>query len=215
MNKRRIGLVMMLVGILAALAGLALGGYNLWDDKRAGEEAESVLVEFARHREAIVTTPGPEPEPDETPAPTPEPDREMPVFELDGYRYIGTVSIPAIELELPVQEDWSLQLLKLTPCRYKGTVYREDLIICAHNYATHFGRLKNLLPGDEVLFTDVEGSEYRYTVTLLEDLAGTAVEEMESGEWDLTLFTCTLGGRTRVTVRCTLAESAGTQSVSP
>jgi sortase A len=28
------------------------------------------------------------------------------------------------------------------------------------------------------------------------------VEEMESDEWDLTLFTCTIGGKSRVTIRC-------------
>ena len=30
----------------------------------------------------------------------------------------------------------------------------------------------------------------------------TAVEDMISGEYDLTLFTCTYGGENRVTVRC-------------
>ena len=28
---------------------------------------------------------------------------------------------------------------------------------------------------------------------------------MTSGDWDLTLFTCTYGGQERYTVRCTLA----------
>ena len=137
----------------------------------------------------------------------PDSDRELPVLEVDGYRYIGIVSIPVIDVTMPVQEDWSPALLKTSPCRYMGSPYQGDLIICAHNYATHFGRLKNLLPGDEVIFTDVEGNEFRYTVVELETLAGTAVEEMERGVWDLTLFTCTLGGQMRVTVRCELLEN--------
>jgi sortase A len=37
---------------------------------------------------------------------------------------------------------------------------------------------------------------------ILEILRPTAVEEMISGDWDLTLFTCTIGGATRVTIRC-------------
>ena len=209
MIKRRLGAFLIIIGVLVAAAGVAWAGYNLWDDQRAGAEAEGVLEAIARNYETIMVTPGPVREEASMPAPepTPDPDREMPVLEVNGSRYVGTVSIPAIEVELPVQDSWSLPLLKLSPCRYKGTVYRSDLIICAHNYATHFGRLKNLLPGDTVIFTDVEGNAYRYTVTLLEDLAGTAVEEMESGDWDLTLFTCTLGGRTRVTVRCRLVEN--------
>ena len=114
--------------------------------------------------------------------------------------------MPAIGIELPVQDSWSLSLLKSAPCRYKGSAYRGDLIICAHNYATHFGRLGNLLPGDEVIFIDMEGTAFRYAVAEKETLAGTAVEEMESGEWDLTLFTCTFGGQARTTVRCNLLQ---------
>ena len=75
------------------------------------------------------------------------------------------------------------------------------MIICAHNYVTHFGRLRNLLPGDQVIFTDIDGDEFYYTVAEMDTLPGTAVEEMESGDWDLTLFTCTMGGQSRVTVR--------------
>jgi len=40
----------------------------------------------------------------------------------------------------------------------------------------------------------------------VETLQPTAVEEMCSGDWDLTLFTCTLGGKFRVTVRCDRVE---------
>ena len=29
------------------------------------------------------------------------------------------------------------------------------------------------------------------------------IEEMAAGDWDLTLFTCTLGGQARLTLRCT------------
>ena len=41
----------------------------------------------------------------------------------------------------------------------------------------------------------------------------TSVQEMTDGDWDLTLFTCTVGGKSRVTVRCVLAEGeAGTNA---
>ena len=202
MSKRRVGLVIMIVSIVAVTAGLGLSGYNLWDNYRAGIQAYAVLETIVRHQEEVAAA-----DPNETtPGRPPDLDRKLPTLEVDGHRYIGTVSIPVIDVVLLVQEDWSLELLKTSPCRYMGSPYRGDLIICAHNYDTHFGRLKKLLPGDEVIFTDVEGNEFRYTVVELETLAGTAVEEMESGTWDLTLFTCTLGGQMRVTVRCDLLE---------
>ena len=209
MSKRCVGLVILLSGISGMAAGIGLGGYNLWDNYQAGVQADNVLDAIVQPQEETAAT-----DPNETLGASPELppncDRELTTLEVDGHRYIGTVSIPVIDVALPVQEDWSLALLKVTPCRYMGSPYQRNLIICAHNYATHFGRLKDLLPGDEVLFTDVEGNEFLYTVVELQTLAGTAVEEMESGAWDLTLFTCTLGGQTRITVRCDLLENKET-----
>ena len=203
MSKRHISLVMMTIGIVAVAAGLGLSGYNLWDNYRAGIHAYAVLDIIVQHQEeAAARNPNEAP-----PGLPPDSDRELPTLEVDGHRYIGTISIPVIDVELLVQEDWSPALLKTSPCRYAGSPYQGDLIICAHNYANHFGRLKNLLPGNEVIFTDVDGNEFRYTVVELETLAGTAVKKMESGTWDLTLFTCTLGGQMRVTVRCDLLEN--------
>ena len=40
-----------------------------------------------------------------------------------------------------------------------------------------------------------------------EVLAPTDIEGMESGDWDLTMFTCTIGGKSRVTVRCDRLEA--------
>ena len=194
-NRRRAGLVMMVIGIMTVAAGLGLGAYNLWDDYRAGLEAGAELEAIVQYQEEAIGS---------NLFSIPEPDQEMPVVEIEENGYIGTVSIPAINIKLPVHEIWNLALLKTAPCRYKGSAYQGNLIICAHNYATHFGRLKNLLPGDEVVFTDMDGNVFRYAVKKKETLAGSAVEEMERGDWDLTLFTCTIGGRTRVTVRCDL-----------
>ena len=114
------------------------------------------------------------------------------------------VEIPSLELSLPVMSDWSYPQLKKAPCRYVGSVYSHDVVICGHNYDRHFGRLKELVPGDEVRFTDMDGNVFRYSVCAVEQLAKTAVEEMQTGDWDLTLFTCTKGGVMRVTVRCAL-----------
>lgn len=127
---------------------------------------------------------------------------EMPSVQIDRFRYIGTVQIPAIGLELPVVDDWGYPQLKVAPCRYSGSVYQQNLVICGHNYSSHFGRLKNLQQGDSVVFMDMNGTVYRYKVAKIENLQRTDVREMESGGWALTLFTCTTSGIARVAVRC-------------
>ena len=127
---------------------------------------------------------------------------EMPTVEIDGVEYIGTLTIPALGLELPIVSAWSDALLDLAPCRYTGSAYLGDLIIAGHNYRGHFGSLYRLAPGDEVQFTDAAGNVFSYAVSEIQELPGTALEEMEAGDWDLTLFTCTLSRTSRVTIRC-------------
>ena len=123
--------------------------------------------------------------------------------------YIGTLSIPALELSLPVMSQWSYPKLRIAPCRYAGSAYQGNLILSAHNYSSHFGQIGTLQAGDRVTFTDVDGNVFLYSVAEIQILQPGDVEEMLSGGWALTLFTCTLGGRTRVTVRCEEAADAG------
>lgn len=196
MSRRNGAAILISIGCLFLIAALTLGGYNLWDDHRAEQTVSGILEQLPKNQ----------PEPEQKPEPVPDyllnPDMDMPTVEIDGYLYIGKVSIPSLNLELPVMDAWDYTRMKIAPCRYTGTAYRPGFVICAHNYASHFGRLKNLAPGDAVTFTDMAGNEFSYEVAEVETLAPTAVEEMKSEDWDLTLFSCTVGGRARVTVRC-------------
>lgn len=197
MRNRR-GILCMALGLLLVLAALCLTGYNVWDESRAGNIADvtfqTLRFQTEESREEL-------PEyilPDYLV----DPRFEMPTVEIDGYDYIGCLDIPSLELSLPVMSSWSYPQLKIAPCRYTGSAYLDTMIVAAHNYDRHFGRLKNLEPGAVVRFTDTDGNVFNYSVTSLELLWPYQTAEMLSGEWDLTLFTCTLGGRQRVTVRC-------------
>ena len=128
---------------------------------------------------------------------------------VDGYDYIGMLEIPSLELVLPVLADWDYSRLSMSPCRYSGAAVTDDLVICAHNYKTHFGQLRWIKFDSDVYLTDVEGTVHHYVVDNIETLAPTNIEEMISSEmsdgskmWDLTLFTCTPGGASRLAVRC-------------
>jgi sortase A len=94
--------------------------------------------------------------------------------------------------------DWSDRNLKLAPCRYSGTVYQDDLVISGHNYKTHFGRLNRISIGDRITFTDIDGNVFEFEVAEVEVLEATAIEDMISSDWQLTLFTCTYDGTTQV-----------------
>lgn len=92
--------------------------------------------------------------------------------------------------------------LKIAPCRNYGSVMSNDMVIAGHNYTRHFGTLNNLKIGDAVIFTDMNGVRYPYQVEEVLTLEPTAVEEMQNSGWNLTLYTCTLSGQLRLTVRC-------------
>lgn len=134
------------------------------------------------------------------------PDMEMPTEKVKGNYYIGTLEIDALGLKLPIISEWNYSRLHVAPCRYVGSVYKGDMIIAGHNYRYHFGHLTDLQIGDSVRFTDMDGNMFEYDVVELETLEKRDVDRMLDGEWDLTLFTCTYGGRQRVTVRCALKE---------
>lgn len=183
------GTLWIAAGFLLLAAAFGLTGYNLRTEHRAEQTVETAMIQLAERREMT--------------AAAPSPDRSMPTWDLGDHRCIGVLEIPALGLQLPVMEQWSDAELRFAPCRYAGSAYLNDLVICAHNYAAHFGSIGKLSFGDEVTFTDMDGNIFRYQAADIEILPPDAVEEMTAAEWDLTLFTCTLGGASRVTVRCT------------
>jgi len=196
---KKIGFWLFLGGQLLIVAALCLIGYNVWDEVRVQKITDLVIAKMESTEEQDIA----ETEEEEIlqPAYILNPDMEMPQQEIDGQRYIGILEIPAYGVKLPVISQWSYPSLRISPCRYAGSAYTDDLIISAHNYNYHFGVLKNLEIGDIVSFTDMDGNLFRYCMVEREILMPTDIEYMKSGEWDLTLFTCTLGGQYRVTVR--------------
>ena len=127
---------------------------------------------------------------------------EMPTAQIDGYDYIGTLTIPALELELPVMAQWDYDRLTIAPCRQFGTTQTDDLVIAAHNYIVHFGLLYQLSPGDTVAFRGVDGAEIDYAVAEVSTLAPDEVEAVQNSGYALTLYTCTSGGVARTVVFC-------------
>ena len=185
---------MLAVGAVLILAALLLLLYNRYEDTKAGQEAESLLANVEAVIDAQATR-------EPTSAATPL-DPEMPVVELDGYEYVGYVEIPALELKLPVMSEWDYNRLKIAPCRQFGSSRTDDLVIAAHNYQNHFGRLKDLQTGNAVIFTDMEGVINTYSIEKIETLNPSEVDAVQNSGYDLVLYTCTKGGKTRVTVFC-------------
>ena len=202
--RKGFGICCIILGICCLIAAVGLIAYNRWEAENAQDASKNILQNV---RETILATAPEESIPEEgardesgeIPVDLP---REMLTTQVNGYDCIGVLSIPVLELELPVLTDWSYAKLKIAPCHYFGSCFEKDFVIAAHNFQSHFGRLSELQPKDLVLFTDISGTVYCYEVVLLETLPGNATQEMITSGFDLSLYTCTPGGASRITVRC-------------
>lgn len=209
MSKR--GKLCTALGLLLLLAALGLTAYNLWRDAMASMSVDVVLGRLtptlsSRHSELPALSSGEALEEAFVPDYVLNPEMAMPEETIDGRNYIGVLDIPALELSLPIISEWSYDALQIAPCRYSGSAYLDNLVIAGHNYRSHFVSLPQLQPGDSVTFTDMDGNVFSYEVSSLETLSPYAVSDMTSGDWDLTLFTCTVGGQSRLAIRCDQAE---------
>ena len=192
---RKFGRFVMALGMALVAAALGLFAYNCWEDYTAESRSNAIvdsLWEVIEESDVVSHVY----------------DTEMTEVEIDGYSYIGYVVLPSLNLNLPVMTDWSYAQLKVAPCRYAGSTKTGNLVIAAHNYSSHFGQIRNLAVGDDVYFVDMDGRTWRYEVAALETLAPTDVDYMISSGYELTLYTCTYGGASRVTVRCRAVDPA-------
>ena len=201
---KKAGSFFITLGLLLMAAAFGLVLHNQVEAKEAGRNAERVLVELSdvMREQSESDIPA-----EDFSAPV-EADKTVPVMAtetIDGNRYIGVVEIPAQGISLPVGENWTEELLQLSPCRYSGSYYTDDLVICGHNFASHFSPIKYIEPEELVYFVTVEGTRYSYYVVQRETVQPNEIDKMlgkEDVPWDLTLFTCNNGGESRCAVRC-------------
>lgn len=199
--KNKSGKILMTSGAMLIAAALSLASYNIYSDKSAGNYSEKVLKSIEAEIPQLQT------EYSNLNSDRIIEERKIESIKIENNDYIGIIHIPSLNLKLPVMSEFSYENLKLSPCRYKGDINDNSIIIAAHNYSSHFGNIKDLTQGDKVYFIDVNGIVYSYKVSETQTLGGNETDKMESGDWALTLFTCNFDGGKRLTVRCVKADN--------
>ncbi|MBP3242732.1 MAG: sortase [Ruminococcus sp.] len=207
-NGGHSGNLMVILGLTMMCSSAALFLNNSFDsrsaDKLAGEKLPAVKQLIEERCEGTG---------EESAADTAEPEEEgefpetVPSAMIDGYSYDGCLTIPSLNMELPVMDSWTMELLNIAPCRYCGSAKTGDMVIAGHNFASSFGKLRDLNREDDVYFTDMDGVVYHYIVRDIEIVEPDAVDYMVNSDWDLSLYTCTYSGKQRLTVRCEEAEN--------
>lgn len=193
MNK--LGKIFIIIGtifITLSLTSIIYYNYKDYNAKKKSEEVLDIIKNnFEERKPTIINQ-----------EPIYDNSKEMQTVNINGYDYIGTITIPSLDLELPIISEYDYDKLNISPCRYYGSIYTNDLIICGHSYKSHFKYLANLNQEDIIIFTDITGNKYIYQVKVIEVLSPTDITEMIDNEFDLTLYTCTSDGLNRITIRC-------------
>lgn len=203
--------ILIFCGAALLTAALSLCIYNIMQDRTADKRSREILSELRQlipetSAEADTEITG-NPADDIYAAYKQEEQSDAPPREtivLDGKKYCGVISLPVLGIELPVCDSCTYDDLNTSPCRFSGSAADNDLIIAAHNFSSHFGNLDKLNTGDEILFTDINGTVLSYRVDEIRSIDGSDSEGMIYGkgtDWDITLFTCTLSGQARIAVR--------------
>ena len=198
--------------IFAALMLIGAGGllfYNNLEENRVEEETISTVTELEKIVEEYVAFN--------------EKNEEKPIVKevkldtnssigtksslnLNGNTYIGIIYVPSFNnLAVPVIDTCTEQNLKISACRYAGNIENNNMVIAGHNYKSLFGKLNKLAKGSIIYFKDLENNAYKYKCTEILTLGENDVEKMQTGNWDLTLFTCTYNNQERLTLRFELA----------
>lgn len=199
--KSKAGIFLMLAGGAAIIFSLIIIAENIRLDSQGKKNSENVLnileseiSSYSEDENNITYTDG-------------NGLKKSKTISVDNNYYSGIIDIPEIGIKLPVMSEWNYDNLNISPCLFYNDEKNNRKIIAGHNYSSHFGKLKQLKQGDYINFTNAENKRVIYKVLQTEILGSTDTDKMLGGDdWNLTLFTCSLSGYERVTVRCIQAD---------
>lgn len=128
--------------------------------------------------------------------------------EIKGYKVIGKLEIPKINLDTYILSETSTKTLKVSVTKLYGPEVNKigNLCIAGHNYKNMkmFGGIKKLEIDDEIQLTDTFDRKITYKVyktykTSPKDVS--CLNQDTGGEREITLITCTAGAIQRVIVK--------------
>ena len=128
--------------------------------------------------------------------------------EIKGYKVVGIIRIPKIDLEYPILETTSIDSLNVSVTKFWGNEINEigNVTLAGHNNlnGTSFGRIKKLEVGDKIYLTDIRNNVVEYTVFqtyVIDPNDITCILPVQDGTRETTLITCTTGGKNRYIVK--------------
>lgn len=129
-------------------------------------------------------------------------------LEFEGYKVIGIIRIPEIDLEYPILEQTTQATMKTSISRFWGEEINSfgNVSLAGHNNydGTMFGKNKKLKIGDIVELTDLSGTTIQYEIKEIfktDPNDVTILQTADSKIREVTLITCTNGRAERLIIK--------------
>lgn len=133
----------------------------------------------------------------------------------DGTSYytIARINIPKIGVDYPILSETTVELLKISPCKFWGADPNQvgNFCIAGHNYRNtkFFSKVPTLEYGDIIEITDLSNKTIKYSVYDKFEVNEDEVEctsQETNGRTEITLITCTNDSKRRVIVKATAVK---------
>lgn len=128
--------------------------------------------------------------------------------EMEGYKVVGIIKIPKIDLEYPILEKTNVESLNISITKFWGNEINEigNVTLAGHNNLSGvmFGKIKKLVNGDIIELTDTQNVTLRYEVfytKIIDPNDISCILPVEEGRREVTLITCTNGRANRFIVK--------------
>ena len=136
--------------------------------------------------------------------PTARRDNTMATLSVDGNDFIGILEMPKYGSVLPVGGQWGS--VSKYPCLYDGNIYERTIKIGATTQKGQYDFFREISVGDSLLFTDMEGNLYSYSVADILYSKDAHSSTLNQKDAELTLFIKNLYAFEYIVVFCDVSD---------
>lgn len=194
MKKRILDVILWIIGIviivtIILIATKYIGNFeNEKEMTNIVEQIKSTDVELPNNNEIDIETNNTEAE-----------------VEIDGYKVLGIIRIPKIDLEYPILNETNKTSMKKSITKFWGPNLNTvgNLTLAGHNNkdGTMFGKVKKLNIGDIIEIEDLYKNTVKYEIFdmyVIDPNDVSCVESVDADTKEVTLITCTNGNKNRL-----------------
>lgn len=128
--------------------------------------------------------------------------------EIEGYKVVGIINIPKINIEYPILEKTNKESLKLSITKFYGEKINQigNVVLAGHNNLNNkmFGKIDKLENGDIIELTDSQMVTIKYEVFdkyIIDPNDISCIYPVDENSREVTLITCTNRDKNRLIVK--------------